>query len=50
MDYTQWDCPDCDFVGYPRVMEVKENTDRDGNRGKSVHYVVCPECEHEEAI
>lgn len=48
--YIMWKCPDCGFEGEPRVETTTENTDRDGNRGIEITWIICPICEYEEGI
>lgn len=45
-----WDCPECEFKGEPKVSTFNEGTDADGRRGQLVTYITCPECEFEEVI
>ncbi len=43
-----WECPDCGWEGTPKSYKSMEDTDADGNRGRLVTWIICPECEWEQ--
>ena len=37
-------CTSCGFIGEVKLIEVYEDSDADGNRGRWVVYAQCPSC------
>lgn len=43
----EWDCPECNFSGIPITDNSNYGSDRDGNRGREMLEIRCPECGYE---
>ena len=37
-------CTECGYVGVPNVSDSLEGADADGNRGRYMRTLECPEC------
>ena len=40
-------CPECGYTGKPIIEESNYGSDMDGNRGRKMRTVRCPECDYE---